>query len=232
MKTNCAKCTEKQKTVTLRTIKRLKKVYPKLWVQLRQQWDPEDKYVKLFESTYADRETDPIPQPSILLIDRFEDSDAEVSPSPPKTTPKTTVKSKPVVLNSVAPTDFQVGNNFQKTTRVVAVTKPTVASITSTLSPSITIGTKTSISPVRTTKSPSVTNKIITTTTKPIITTRFPPIRLPAVPNIGASIQATVSLGTNIVGDIVRGINALGTRVVETGANIAEVVVKSFSRPL
>lgn len=233
LKTNCAKCTEKQKTVTLRTVKRLKKEYPKTWAQLQELWDPEDKYVQLFEATYGDRWKDPLPQPSVQIANRFGDDDTnnEISPSTTKNPPKTTTKTKPVntvplSLNSISTKPVKSGpagtNSFSKSTEKTIA--PSVASTSS--SPStITISSKT------TTKKPLVTTKI-TTTISPITSTRVTPIRLPLVPNLGASIQATVSLGTNIVGNIIKGLGALGTRVAETGAGIAEVVVKNFSKPL
>lgn len=55
LQTNCGRCTEKQATVTLRAIKRLKKEYPKIWSQLSQMWDPDDVYVRKFEFTFGNR---------------------------------------------------------------------------------------------------------------------------------------------------------------------------------
>lgn len=43
--------------------------------------------------------------------------------------------------------------------------------------------------------------------------------------NIGANIGATVS-------GLVRGLGAIGSRVMETGAEIAEVVAKNLAKPL
>lgn len=241
LKTNCIKCTEKQKTVTLRTIKRLKKEYPKIWAQLQAQWDPKDVYVKLFEATYGDRWQEPSPKPSVQIGNRFgddDDSNNEISSTATKPPKK---PSKPVGVSSMTDLSSSTPNKQDEkklltpsptSTKIpAAVTvkteKATVASITSTSS----FLSSTTISPNITTKTAIVTSKF-TTTSSSITSTRAPPIRVPIIPNIGASIQATVSLGTNIVGNIIRGLGALGTRVAATGADIADVVVKNFSRPL
>lgn len=249
LKTNCIKCTEKQKTVTLRTVKRLKKEYPKIWAQLQEQWDPEDKYVKLFEATYGDRWKEPLLQPTIQINNRFgeEDSSNDIKSPPTRIPQKTTVELEPVNkispnVNSIFTTDsYTVEKN--KNSEKFTTTVKTLLIMTNSVTPPSSHATQSTkkkiiVSDKSTPISPSTTNKFTslpaptTTTTKPFITTRFTPIRLPSVSNIGASIQATVSLGTNVVGDILRGLGALGTRVAETGVDIAEVVVKNFSRPL
>lgn len=243
MQTNCEKCTEKQKTVTLRTIKRLKKEYPKIWVQLQEKWDPEDKYVRLFEATYGDRWKEPVPQPTVQFANRFAEVDSNISPIPTKTTSKTpglnsvsTTDAKPIQPAKTVPlvTSLPASTLGSRATNTKTKTENTIASATGTpLSPStknIVKAAKTNNTPESTNKKPSVTTKTATTS-KPIITTRITPTILP-VSNLGASIQATVSLGTNIAGDILRGLGALGTRVAETGADIAEVVVKNLARPL
>nr|AIX97072.1 chemosensory protein 4 [Dastarcus helophoroides] len=59
LETNCARCTEKQKFVTYHTIKRLKKEYPKIWVQLEAQWDPNHTFIPLFEASFIASSTSP-----------------------------------------------------------------------------------------------------------------------------------------------------------------------------
>ncbi|KAJ8966917.1 hypothetical protein NQ314_003228 [Rhamnusium bicolor] len=73
LKTNCLRCTEKQKTVTLRAIKRLKKEYPKVWVQLQEQWDPDDIFVKKFEASFNTRPIESSPEASVQILNRFGD---------------------------------------------------------------------------------------------------------------------------------------------------------------
>lgn len=252
LQTNCAKCTEKQKTITLRSIKRLRKEYPKIWAKLKEQWDPEDKYVTLFETTYGDRMKETTFETPIEIGNRFAETDSnKLGATPTKTTQKTTVKLKPVNLNSVSSTNIKSVQNAQrfdvpvktvssvnnvatstlsptKTTKKVNVTSTTSISLFPLSTEKATVTKKISPSQI-TTKTPFVSTKTATTI-KPIITTQLNLINLP-VPNIEASIQATVSLGTNIVGGIIKGIGALGTMVAETGVNIAEAVVKNLSNP-
>nr|AKK25148.1 chemosensory protein 4 [Dendroctonus ponderosae] len=52
LQTNCARCSEKQATIALMAIKRLKKEYPKIWSELSAKWDPSDSFVKKFETTF------------------------------------------------------------------------------------------------------------------------------------------------------------------------------------
>ncbi|XP_050513898.1 uncharacterized protein LOC126889563 isoform X2 [Diabrotica virgifera virgifera] len=73
LKTNCKRCTDKQKATTLRTVKRLMKEYPKIWAQLKAEWDPEDKYVKLFITTYSNWASIPEPETPMIIFDRFGD---------------------------------------------------------------------------------------------------------------------------------------------------------------
>ncbi|CAG9839110.1 unnamed protein product [Diabrotica balteata] len=82
LKTNCKRCTDKQKATTLRTIKRLMKEYPKTWALLKAEWDPEDKYVKLFITTYSNWTKIPEPVTPMIIFDRFGDEDTSESPKP------------------------------------------------------------------------------------------------------------------------------------------------------
>ncbi|XP_072396758.1 uncharacterized protein [Diabrotica undecimpunctata] len=82
LKTNCKRCTDKQKATTLRTIKRLMKEYPKTWALLKAEWDPEDKYVKLFITTYSNWTRIPEPVTPMIIFDRFGDEDTSESPKP------------------------------------------------------------------------------------------------------------------------------------------------------
>ncbi|XP_030749779.1 uncharacterized protein LOC115877657 [Sitophilus oryzae] len=65
LQTNCARCTEKQRTVALRAIKRLQKEYPKVWNDLSKQWDPDDIYVKRFQRTFAEGSNSEKPSHSV-----------------------------------------------------------------------------------------------------------------------------------------------------------------------
>uniref|UniRef100_A0A310S9T4 Chemosensory protein 11 n=1 Tax=Chrysomela lapponica TaxID=153811 RepID=A0A310S9T4_CHRLA len=213
LRTNCLRCTEKQKTVTLRTIKRLKKEYPKIWDQLRNEWDPDDTYVTKFENTFVNSYVGPTP---VVIIDRFGGENGDIISdyavgSVSVSTPTTTIK--------------QIS--------YTSTTKPSTISKTSTIKKITPTTQKTTKKPITSSESTqTISNKPIATST--ISYSYISPYAVPYRPltNFGAGIQATVSLGTNIVDEFVRSLGAIGNRVVETGAEIAEVVLKNIARPL
>ncbi|KAL3285566.1 hypothetical protein HHI36_000096 [Cryptolaemus montrouzieri] len=91
LETNCLRCTEKQKVVTHRTIKRLRKEYPKIWAELSSLWDPNDIYVRKFEETFKSTPSTTPSENEINLDDRF--GFVEVTKKKPvKTTPKPITK--------------------------------------------------------------------------------------------------------------------------------------------
>ncbi|GJQ80141.1 hypothetical protein Trydic_g23721 [Trypoxylus dichotomus] len=70
IKTNCLRCTEKQRIVITNAIKRLRKEYPDIWGQLEKRWDPTGENVKRLMASV----NKPIPVSEIpLLFDRFGD---------------------------------------------------------------------------------------------------------------------------------------------------------------
>ncbi|KAJ8969456.1 hypothetical protein NQ317_008788, partial [Molorchus minor] len=215
LRTNCAKCTEKQKTVTLRAIRRLKKEYPKIWAQMAKQWDPDDIYVKKFESTFGGKQSVAVLQPPVQIQNRFGEGED---------------KGITNAINEV----FTSSITASPPTKTSTSTTPSTTSPTSAPSTSIVSSTTTSTSTtIRISNVPRIS--VTTSTNKPpnlnTIATSAKPTKRPR-PNLGASIQATVSLGPRIVGEFVRGIGAIGTRVVETGAEIAGVVLRNIARPL
>ncbi|CAG9762018.1 unnamed protein product [Ceutorhynchus assimilis] len=212
--TNCGRCTEKQATVALRAIKRLRKEYPKVWSQLSEKWDPDDIYVRRFEATnFASRSVNDVKN---TINDAKDDQPTRIS-----------------LVESLPPNPLSVPSTTEKVTTLInplpssTTTKPTVSSFSSSSS------TRTS----STTTKPTVSSLFTSSTTprilRPIpnllpINTFFtnPPIPIrPINLNIGANIGATVS-------GLVRSLGAIGSRVMETGAEIAGVVIKNLSKPL
>ncbi|CAH1111224.1 unnamed protein product [Psylliodes chrysocephalus] len=127
IRTNCRRCTEKQKSVTIRAVKRLMKEYPKTWMQLAKAWDPKDIYVKKFISTYSSWEYEPVTTPKNIFANRFDDGDDENNPNklysnnsnnilfniPPLPT------IPPKVLDRVEPFANGIGAGFTATIKMV-----------------------------------------------------------------------------------------------------------------
>lgn len=78
LETNCRRCTEKQKIGALRTIRRLRKEYPKVWEEVAKLWDPTGEYIERFESTTIskkDQERSPAPTTTTVpIFNRFDDA--------------------------------------------------------------------------------------------------------------------------------------------------------------
>nr|ARM20146.1 chemosensory protein [Galeruca daurica] len=74
IQTNCKRCTEKQKVGTVRAIKGLMKEYPKVWDQLKAEWDPDDIYVEKFLATHGNF-------PNINMISNRFDADEPSEPT-------------------------------------------------------------------------------------------------------------------------------------------------------
>ncbi|EFA07565.2 chemosensory protein 6 isoform X1 [Tribolium castaneum] len=152
LQTNCAKCTEKQRTAAYRSIKRLKKEYPKIWEQLRAVWDPDDVFIRKFETSFESGKPSGVistntSPPSPILSNRFgenEEADAasnviSSTPLPPTTStttrttlttkfttkPSTKPTNKPVVVTKPpqAPPFATVGANLQATVTFMAALK-------------------------------------------------------------------------------------------------------------
>ncbi|KAF7284412.1 hypothetical protein GWI33_022198 [Rhynchophorus ferrugineus] len=104
LQSNCGRCTEKQKAVAFRAIKRLKKEYPKIWNELSHQWDPDDVFVKKFEQISGQvTPAKPVTE-SVVIVNRFASNDEPTDNTidgalpplkDPKADPSTTQKPKP-----------------------------------------------------------------------------------------------------------------------------------------
>ncbi|KAL1493691.1 hypothetical protein ABEB36_009386 [Hypothenemus hampei] len=207
LQTNCQRCSEKQAAIALRVIKRLRKEYPKIWSQLIAKWDPDDVYVKKFESSFG----------------------SKTATSKPCQDPNNNKQHTPILQDRNSTTITQL-KPISITNKIITSTNLSLHNISNkTISIDQTIGT---------TQNPSIISSTITTTTgKTIITTKLPTIpgliplntffTNPPIPirPIGVNIRATVS-------GLVRSLGAIGSRVMETGAEIAEVVIKNIVKPL
>lgn len=223
LRTNCQRCTEKQRTVALRAIKRLKKEYPKVWAQLEEQWDPDSNYINKFESTFGAK-----PSQSVQIVNRFAPSE-NGNKSTENAITRIFTTPLPTSASTISSTSTTSATSTATTSRSTTPTKSTTTTTTTTTK-ATTVSTKTVPVTKPTTRRVSIINAI-TKQNVNTISASIKPTKRPR-PIIGQGIEATVSLGTNIVGDFVRGLEIIGNRVVETGAEIAGVVLKSIARPL
>ncbi|XP_019881929.2 uncharacterized protein LOC109609659 isoform X2 [Aethina tumida] len=173
LKTNCMRCTEKQKFLTVRTVKRLRKEYPKVWKQLEALWDPDGIYINKFLNS-VDRPTAATPAPAVLISNRFGDYNET----------NEIVGSASANSNTFS-SDTPLGAGT--TTRAPSTTRATTTSrATTTTRATTTARTTTTTSTTRATSTASTTptNKI---NTKPTTSTR--PTRV-----VGTNLQATDNL--------------------------------------
>ncbi|XP_066142558.1 uncharacterized protein [Euwallacea fornicatus] len=166
LSTNCGRCTKKQATVTLRAIRRLKKEYPKIWTQLSQQWDPDDIYIKKFESTFGSKNKIP--------ADKIDSNAATAPQERPSTTTINSITASP---------DYNI-------------IRISSSNSTSTESPILTSTTSTATSTITTSTTSTRTTARLPLPIPGLlpINTFFtnPPIPLRPIAGLGANIGATV----------------------------------------
>lgn len=210
--TNCARCTEKQKTVALRTIKRLRKEYPKVWIQLSDLWDPTGEYIQKFEDSFnknkAGTTEAPIATTIPSLDNRFGDSsNVEV-----------TNNVSPSTDNKPYPPPAVVPISTTTTTTSSSTTSTTTASTTTT---STTNTPSTSTIGATIIKAVEVTQKnFVRVTNRPF--TDFYGVN--AIPNP----INTVSIGPKVaVKGLVRSLGSIGSKVIQAGSRIAGMLIST-----
>ncbi|KAH1014791.1 hypothetical protein HUJ05_012618 [Dendroctonus ponderosae] len=183
LQTNCARCSEKQATIALMAIKRLKKEYPKIWSELSEKWDPSDSFVKRFETTFESLHGPGRPFESTTSAgNKLDSSEADGN----------TIDAN---ITQTSPEGSDRANQPDTTTTHQIITT----------NPSFSTSTK------RPSPIPGLVPFNTFFTNPPI------PIRPIVNLNLGGNIGATVS-------GLFRGLGAIGSRVMDTGAEIAQVV--------
>lgn len=56
LRTKCVRCTERQKKIAVKIIKRLKIEYPDEWAKLQSKWDPTGDFTRYFEVFLANEQ--------------------------------------------------------------------------------------------------------------------------------------------------------------------------------
>ncbi|XP_065168946.1 uncharacterized protein [Atheta coriaria] len=142
LKNNCLRCTEKQRFVTLKSIKRLKKEYPSVWAELSALWDPTGEYVQRLEDSFNRKnnrspevpqtpvtnnqvQSDAInditaskPSQQVPIFTRFDDDSVkkvQISESLPSPKPQvqTVAKPSPTNLSTTTTTSGRVSEQYQ-----------------------------------------------------------------------------------------------------------------------
>ncbi|XP_018563026.1 cell wall integrity and stress response component 3-like isoform X2 [Anoplophora glabripennis] len=200
LRTNCHRCTEKQKTVTLRAIRRLKKEYPKVWAQLEKQWDPDSSYISKFESTFGGKPVESSPTPSVQIVNRFASTENDnktvqntisqlfTTPLPTSTSTRTSTSSTTTATTGTT-TSTTTSTTTRTTTRTTTPTTKTTTTKPTTVSTKATPVTKATIDDFGTISTIKLNINTISASAKPKKRPR---------PNIGQSIQATVEVVKSI----------------------------------
>lgn len=131
IQTNCLRCTEKQRFVISRAIKRLKKEYPNIWEDMQTAWDPTGQKVKMFEQSLNAPRPNALPEAENEIVDRFGGNSPSTTTSklltslltstlPPRLTPTT---------NSLPTRSVSQPQTTTTTTRTTRLTSPTLTTI-------------------------------------------------------------------------------------------------------
>ncbi|CAH2089766.1 unnamed protein product [Euphydryas editha] len=106
LRTKCVRCTESQKKIAVKIIKRLKVEYPDEWAKLSSKWDPTGDFTRYFEVFLANEQFNTIPDSGNELPISSLPTSRPVPPPPPSTpapTPETPVTiatpPQPLLLN-------------------------------------------------------------------------------------------------------------------------------------
>uniref|UniRef100_A0A1Y1JYC0 Chemosensory protein 5 n=1 Tax=Photinus pyralis TaxID=7054 RepID=A0A1Y1JYC0_PHOPY len=254
LETNCLRCTEKQKEIIVRTVRRLRAEYPILWSELVSEYDPNGEYFVRFVLTLDP--TVQVEDQSNLLSNRFGDENfpSDLFPttrkptSPPTTTKKTRRTYHPTRSPTPRPT-MPISKSTPRTTEP-ALTRTEeddlLSNIFTTAPPLFNRFDSETTTPTQTSDKPSTyppsrapeipttattTTTTTTTTTKPSTTTTQPPLIFGWRPvAYGPSPQAprppTPLVQSSV--QLLSSLGQIGTRVIEAGSQVAGMVLNAF----
>lgn len=108
LRTNCLYCTPKQRYVTYRSIRRLRKEYPEVWAKLSAIWDPSDEYfLQLEQSVINDKSTNiQIPQKKQQFTTTSTSSSSNIQKIPSGALTTSTTRNTPIelIIRTTTPT--------------------------------------------------------------------------------------------------------------------------------
>ncbi|XP_034835216.1 uncharacterized protein [Maniola hyperantus] len=138
LRTKCVRCTERQKKIAVKIIRRLKEEYPEEWAKLSSKWDPTGDFTRYFEVFLAKEQfntisgnANEIPVPP-LVTPRPPPPPTVLTTAPTTATPViTTAPLNPVLLNRFGDEEMMVGSPSSAVTNP----PPTVATTAKTAKP-------------------------------------------------------------------------------------------------
>jgi len=247
LRTNCLRCTEKQRYVTVKSIRRLKKEYPDVWAQLSAAWDPTGEYVKRLEESVNKynritptaaasniNEQAPVLPPEGLLSNRFgEEENTDTSSQP------NLIANKPVSFSTSSTTQKPVQITTTTTTTTIPPTRRTTTEkpIVSSILPSVTTKKTTVVTPKKITINlPTTTNSpvVIKTTLKQAVVPNRPIIEynydfsVTSRPAIQKPVNGLEMVLKNVNTLIVAPITDIAGKVIATGTDIAGSVLNAL----
>lgn len=233
IRTNCLRCTEKQRYVVVKSIRRLKKEYPKVWEELSAIWDPTGEYFQKLEDSltvkpiierYPEQQNKSTIPPAVTIPSFISSTSPAINTSPSvvkKTEFPTIINSTEQQLNISTQPEVILVNRFSENGDTVTSsvsTKPSASSVLTTV---------VSTSKLR----PSSTGTKVTSYPSSTIRPYFPFNRYPTKQPYPH--YFTVSLDPSmLIVEPLKKISNLGTQVVKTGAKLADAVVATVQNVL
>ncbi|KAF5299920.1 hypothetical protein FQR65_LT09315 [Abscondita terminalis] len=232
LETNCLRCTPKQKTIAIETIKRLRDEYPIVYSELVSVYDPNGEYFIRFVKTLDP--TIEIEDQSNLLSNRFGDDDFpnNLDSSTNKPTKKPTSTKR---VTTKRPTTARPSTARPTTRAPITTTRSTEPAMTRTEEPLLNIFTTlpdisvTNRSAINTTSTSTPLNITSTTTAKSAITQDQQTYLFGWRPTVLTRPQITRPPHPLVQGNanLLSSIGEIGSRVFQAGTQVAEMVLSS-----
>ncbi|CAG9563828.1 unnamed protein product [Danaus chrysippus] len=152
LRTKCVRCTERQKKIAVKIIKRLKIEYPDEWAKLQSKWDPTGDFTRYFEVFLANEQFNSISgegnEPSMPSLPSLPPLPPQTSSPQPATTAPT--PPRPLLLNRPTPVSWANAGSESMPTRFTL--RPTKSELPLPYSTAITLIDQIGIKIIRTTE--------------------------------------------------------------------------------
>ncbi|XP_045452399.1 uncharacterized protein LOC123661488 [Melitaea cinxia] len=210
LRTKCVRCTESQKKIAVKIIKRLKNEYPDEWAKLSSKWDPTGDFTRYFEVFLANEQFNTIPNSGNEVPISPLPTLRPVPPPPPSIPSVPSVPASETPVTSATPPRPLLLNRFGGEDEVMEGS-PSSAAATPRPTPALTNRPQTMRPPVPPRPTPIAWASVGTATMTTRLTSR-PTIDLPPpystaitfIDQIGIKIIRTTELVTDILKNTVR----------------------------